>query len=50
MVSGKWSLVSFLDPANVRMLAIWFGWVVLGTECHKGGKAIVFTTDNGHSL
>lgn len=49
MLSGKWSLISFLNPSNDRMLASRLGWVVLETQCHKGGKAIIFTTGDGHS-
>lgn len=49
VVNGKWFLISFLSLANVRMLASWLGWVVLETQHHKGGKAIIFTTGNGHS-
>lgn len=50
VVSGKWFLISFLNPANVRMLASWLGWVRLFQKlCHKGGKAIIFTAGNGHS-
>lgn len=49
VVNGKWFLISFLNPANVRMLASWLDWVLLETQCHKGGKAIIFATGNGHS-